>query len=94
MWDPPQSKRPALGSSLTAASLPNLAHEEETRVPNVLPASFYEYLEKAQKIRIEQADLQAFHGDPLQYDDGDFMTELRTLPDQDEVEEARIPGTW
>ena len=80
--------------TLTAASLPNLVHEEKTQVPNVLPASSYEYLEKAQKIRIEQADLQAFHGDLPQYDDDDFMTELRTLPDQDEVEEARTPGTW
>ena len=81
-------------TTLTAASLPSLAQEVESQVPNILPASTYEYLEKATALRIEQVDLQAHHEGLPQYDDDSFMAELRNLPDQDEIEGARVPGTW
>jgi hypothetical protein len=46
------------------------------------------------KFHIDQVDLQSFH-DGLPHDDEDgFMAELRALPDQDELEESKVPGTW
>jgi hypothetical protein len=39
-------------------------------------------------------DLQAYHEGLHQYDDDGFVTELRALPDQDELEKTRTPGTW
>ena len=63
-------------------------------MPSILPPSSYEYLEKAWSLHIGQVDLQAHHEGLPQYDDDQFMTELAALPDQGEVEEARVAGTW
>jgi hypothetical protein len=39
-------------------------------------------------------DLQAFHDRFPKYDEDGFIAELRAPPDQDELEEKRVPGTW
>ena len=80
-------------TTLTAASLPSLT-QEATQIPNILPESTYDFLDKAKSLHIEQVDLQSFHEGLPQYDDDGFMAELRALPDQDELEELRVPGTW
>ena len=43
---------------------------------------------------IDQVDLQSFHEGLPQYDEDGFMAELQALPDQDELEESKVPGTW
>jgi hypothetical protein len=63
-------------------------------VPNSLPVSAYDYLERAQALNIQQTELQAFHDGLPQYDDDTFMAELAALPDQDEAEEVVEAGTW
>jgi hypothetical protein len=80
-------------TTLTAASLPSLS-QEATQIPNVLPESTYDFLEKAKSLHIDQVDLQSFHEGLPQYDEDGFMAELRALPDQDELEESKVPGTW
>jgi hypothetical protein len=78
---------------LSAASLPGLACSTLV-VPNSLPVSAYDYLERAQALNIQQTELQAFHDGLPQYDDDTFMAELAALPDQDEAEEVVEAGTW
>jgi hypothetical protein len=80
-------------TTLTAASLPSLS-QEVAHIPNVLPESTYDYLDKAKSLHIDQVDLQSFHEGLPQYDEDGFMTELQALPDQDELEESKVPGTW
>jgi hypothetical protein len=80
-------------TTLTAASLPSLS-QEATQIPNVLPESTYDFLDKARSLHIDQVDLQTFHEGLPQYDEDGFMAELRALPDQDELEETQVPGTW
>jgi hypothetical protein len=52
------------------------------------------YQEKAKTLHIDQVDLQSFHEGLSQYDEDGFMAELQALPDQDELEESKVPGTW
>jgi hypothetical protein len=80
-------------TTLTAASLPSLS-QEVAHIPNVLPESTYDYLDKAKSLHIDQVDLQSFHEGLPQYDEDGFMAELQALPDQDELEESKVPGTW
>jgi hypothetical protein len=80
-------------TTLTAASLPSLS-KDMSRIPNVLLESTYDLSEKAKSLHIDQVDLQTFHDGLLQYDEDGFMAELRALPDQDELEETKVPGTW
>ena len=80
-------------STLSAASLPGLACSTLV-VPNSLPVSAYDYLERAQALNIQQTELQAFHNGLPQYDGDTFMAELAALPDQDEAEEVVGAGTW
>ena len=46
-------------TTLTAASLPSLS-QEVAQIPNVLPESTYDYLDKAKSLHIDQVDLQSF----------------------------------
>ena len=80
-------------NTLSAASLPGLACSTLV-VPNSLPVSAYDYLERAQALNIQQTELQAFHNGLPQYDGDTFMAELAALPDQDEAEEVVEAGTW
>jgi hypothetical protein len=80
--------------ALSAASLPSLSQEMEGQIPNALPESTYDFLQKAMSLHIGQVDLETFHGGLPQCDEGGFMAELRALPDEDELEETTIPGTW
>ena len=82
------------GKTLTTAGLPGIAPLAEDVVPNILPSSSYEFLEKARSLHIGQVELQAHHERLPQYDDDQFMIELAALPDQDGVEEAKVAGTW
>jgi hypothetical protein len=41
--------------TLTAASLPSLS-QEATQIPNDLPESTYDFLEKAKSLHIDQVD--------------------------------------
>jgi hypothetical protein len=43
---------------------------------------------------IDQVDLQSFHEGLPQYDEDGFMAELQARPDQDELEESKVHGTW
>jgi hypothetical protein len=63
-------------------------------IPNVLPKSTYYFLEKAKSLHIDQVDLQSFREGLPQYDEDGFIAELKELPDQDELEESKVPGTW
>jgi sulfur relay (sulfurtransferase) DsrF/TusC family protein len=49
---------------------------------------------KQKPLHIDQVDLQSFHEGLPQYDEDGFMAELQALPDQDELEESKVPGTW
>jgi hypothetical protein len=55
--------------------------------------STYDFLEKKQN-HIDQVDLQSFHEGLPQYDEDGFMAELQARPDQDELEESKVHGTW
>jgi hypothetical protein len=70
------------GRTLTAGSLPGLV-PVPSMAPNELPPIAHDFLERARAINIDQEKLQALHGGLPQYDDGEFMTELAALPDQD-----------
>ena len=72
-----------VGSSVSTKS--NNAHSSQCT---------YDFLEKAKSLYIDQVDLQTFHEGPPQYDEDVFMAELRALPDQDDLEETKVPGTW
>jgi hypothetical protein len=65
-----------------------------TQIPNVLPESTYDFLEKAKSLHIDQVDFQTFHEGFPQYVEDGFMAKLRALPDQDELEESKVPRTW
>ena len=58
--------------TLTAAGLPAVVPPVANEVPNALPPSSYEYLEKARSLSIGQAELQAHHEGLPQYDDDQF----------------------
>ena len=49
---------------------------------------------KQKSLHIDQVDLQSFHEGLPQYDEDGFMAEPQALPDQDELEESKVPGTW
>jgi hypothetical protein len=80
-------------TTLTEANLPSLS-QGTTQIPNVLPEITYDFLEKEKSLHIDQVDLQTFHEGLPQYDEDGFMAELRALPDQDELQETKVPGTW
>jgi len=63
-------------TTLTAASLPSLS-QEMSQIPNVVPESTYELLEKAKSLQIGQVDLQTFYDGLPQYDEDGSMAKLR-----------------
>ena len=76
-------------TTLTAASLPSLS-QEVAHIPNVLPESTYDFLEKAKnRFTLTKSTYKAFMK-ASKYDEDGFMAELQALPDQDELEESKF----
>jgi len=69
------------------------AHNQTTLTAASLPSQ-KRFLGKSKSLHIDQVDLQTFHQGLPQYDEDGLMAELRALPDQDELEETKVPGTW